>query len=99
MTDTISENNFLFSLYYCYLVTEKINTLQEMSFIIYHIDIISCEEELWKNWISLQENKETAIKEFLHIKILNQSTCFRIQNLNCWKEREKQKRKKTENQE
>lgn len=59
MTDTISENNFLFSVYYCYLLTEKINTLQEMSFIIGHIDIISCEEELWENWISLQGNKDS----------------------------------------
>lgn len=66
-----------------------------MSFIICHIDIILCEEELWmENRISLQGNKETAIKEFFHIKILNQIICFRIQNLNCWKEREKQQKKK-----
>lgn len=64
-----------------------------MSFIICHIDIILCEEELWENRISLQGNKETAIKEFFHIKILNQIIHFRIQNLHCRKEREKQQRK------
>lgn len=76
MTDTISKNNVLFSVYYCYFVTEKINTLQEMSFIICHIDIILYEEGLWGNRIALRGNKETAIKGFFHIKILNQIICF-----------------------
>lgn len=75
MTDTISENNFWFSVYYCYLVTEKINTLQEMYFSICHIDIILY-EELWENRMSLQGNKETSIKEFFHIKIFEPNYSF-----------------------
>lgn len=52
-----------FFLYYYDLVTKMINSLQEKYFNIYHVDII-----LWENRMSLQERKETSMKEFFHIK-------------------------------
>lgn len=71
-----------------------------MSFIICHIDIILCEEELWmENRISLQGNKETAIKEFFHIKILNQIVSEYKTLIVGRKEKNSKKKSKTEDQE
>lgn len=48
-----------------------INSLQEKYFNIHHVDII-----LWENRMSLQESKETSMKEFLRIKSFEPNYSF-----------------------